>query len=180
MIKFRWALVAAAAALLAGSVCFLGKSGFEEVSGPKMEKEEVCRLIMQWPASGEVPPGLKDVEEAVSQITRERIGAEIEFLPVNGGSLSSATSFSVSSGEQIDLCVSVYQGLEHLVNAGCLLPLEELIDTYAKDLRKVCGVQLTGGYYQGKLYGIPVVYSNGTRQGFLCRTDILEKYDFDL
>ena len=60
------------------------------------------------------------------------------------------------------------------------LPLDDLISQYGQSVKEACGVQLKGGYYQNQLYGIPPVYSEGQRYGFICRTDMMKKYDFQL
>lgn len=139
---------------------------------------EYYELIMQWPASDSTPAGLKDVENALNQITEPAIGVTVR-LEATGNPVFE-TNLAVSSGEKLDLSLALYGRMPSLVSNGYLLPLDDLIDQYGQKVKDACGVQLKGGYYQNQLYGIPPVYSEGQRYGFICRRDMMEKYDFQL
>lgn len=135
-------------------------------------------LIMQWPGNDSAQSGLKDVENALNQITEPAIGVTVRLKATEN--MVFETNLAVSSGEKLDLSLALYGGMQELVSNGYLLPLDDLLNQYGQEVEEVCGVQLKGGYYQNQLYGIPPVYSEGQRYGFICRRDMMEKYDFQL
>lgn len=139
---------------------------------------ENYELIMQWPSSDSALSGLEDVEKALNQITEPAIGVTVHLKVTENPVFE--TSLAVSSGEKLDLSLALYGHMSNLVSNGYLLPLDDLISQYGQSVKEACGVQLKGGYYQNQLYGIPPVYSEGQRYGFICRTDMMEKYDFQL
>ena len=135
-------------------------------------------LIMQWPFSDSMPTGLSDVEKALNEITESAIGVTVRLKATSNPVFE--TNLAVSSGEKLDLSLALYGHMPNLVSNGYLTPLDDLIDKYGQEVKEVCGVQLKGGYYQNHFYGIPSVYSEGQRYGFICRTDMMKKYDFQL
>lgn len=144
----------------------------------KTKDSDLYELIMQWPSSDSTPTGLSDVEKALNEITEPAIGVTVR-LKATANPVFEA-NLAVSSGEKLDLSLALYGHMPNLVSNGYLLPLDDLIDQYGQEVKEACGVQLKGGYYQNHLYGIPPVYSEGQRYGFICRTDMMKKYDFQL
>ena len=144
----------------------------------KTKDSDLYELIMQWPSSDSTPTGLSDVEKALNEITEPAIGVTVRLKATSNPVFE--TNLAVSSGEKLDLSLALYGRMPSLVSNGYLMPLDDLIDQYGQEVKNACGVQLKGGYYQNQLYGIPPVYSEGQRYGFICRTDMMEKYGFQL
>lgn len=136
---------------------------------------EMYDVVMQLPVIGDAPVGLEDVEAAINEITKE-IGVTLTLEPVNAFNLATETSLAISSGEKLDLCLSLFSGVSSLVNTGSIIDLSELLENEGKDVASVCGIQMAGGMYDGKYYGIPSAYINGNNLAFVCRKDILDKY----
>lgn len=148
-------------------------------SAEKVPREEPpYELIMQWPSTGKAPDGLKDVEQALNEITEEEIGVTVRLKACQSPVFEA--NLMIAAGDKLDLCVSLFGSMSRLINNGYLLELDDLMETKGQKLKAVCGVQLQGGYYQDHIYGIPTVYSEGWRYGFICRTDLMEKYGFEL
>lgn len=141
-------------------------------------QEAPYELIMQWPASGKVPEGLKDVEDALNVITEKEIGVTLRLKPCQSPAFEA--NLMIAAGDKLDLCVSLFGSMPELINNGYLMQLDGLMETKGRKLKEVCGVQLEGGYYQNHIYGIPAVYSEGWRFGLICRTDLMNKYGFEL
>lgn len=135
---------------------------------------------MQWPSLGDTPAGLENVEAAINEITEPAIGCSVTLEPVNAFSIASETSLAVSSGEQVDICLALFNGVSDYVNSGTIQELDSYIDQYGAAIKDACGRRLTGGYYGGKLYGVPNAYIVGEKFGYVCRTDILEKYNIEI
>lgn len=139
---------------------------------------EPYEIVMQFPCTGEVPEGLKDVEEAVNNIIEEKIGSVLQLKPVDSPAFDA--NIMIAKGEKLDLCLSLYGSIVDLINQGDILPLDKLIDHYGKSIKEMGSVQLCGGRYNGVIYGVPTVYAIGKRYGFICRKDMADKYGFEL
>lgn len=169
-----------AAVLTIGALSGCGTSNGDSKTDSKAEteskKEENYEVVMQWPAVGDAPSGLSDVEAAVNEITSSE-GITVRLEPVGAFDLANETSLAVSSGEKLDLCLSLYSGIGSLAGNGSIIELDDLITEYGKDITSICGErQMTGGLYNGKIYGVPYHYVDGTNMGMVLRSDLLEKY----
>lgn len=90
--------------------------------------------------------------------------------------MANETVLTVSSGEQLDLCLSVGTGVGNLVSNGLIETLDDVIDEHGAAILKKCGSAMSGGYYNGELYGIPNAYIQGESYGYVARQDLLDKY----
>lgn len=142
--------------------------------------EDTYNVIMQWPTLAEAPAGLADVENAINAISEPEIGVTVTLQPVNPFNIGTETSLAVSSGEKLDLCLSLFSGIGDYVNTGCVIAIDDLLDTYGQDIEAICGDQLAGGAYNGTQYAVPVAYVNGQDAAFVCRQDILDKYNISI
>lgn len=145
---------------------------------PQDENEPPYELIMQWPSFDEPPQGLLDVQQALNDITEKEIGVTVRLKACESPVFEA--NLMIAAGDKLDLCVSLFGRMPELINNGYLMELDDLMEKKGRKVKEVCGVQLEGGYYQNHIYGIPTVYSEGWRYGFICRTDMMEKYGFEL
>lgn len=170
----RGKILPAAAVCIAALVCvWMYPKG---TGGGETAAADTYELNMQFLYSGEIPSGLTEVQDAVNEITEEKIGVTLCLKPTRDAVFDA--NLAVSAGEKLDLCVSLYGSIANLINEGYLLPLDGLLETDGQKLEELCGMRLNGGRYQGHIYGIPTVYAEGKRYGFICRTDLMEKYGF--
>lgn len=137
---------------------------------------DLPEIIWEWPSIGTTGSGFQKVEDALNAKIEPACGAHVTLEPITFSSLASETVLRVSSGEKIDLCLSVGTGVGSLVNSGLIEPLDDYIDTVGADIKETCGDSLAGGYYDGQLYGIPNAYIQAESYGYLARTDLLDKY----
>ena len=142
--------------------------------------DDTYEVVMQWPAIGDAPAGLEDVEAAANEMLEE-IGVTLKLEPVNAFNLATETSLAVSSGEKLDLSLSLFTGIGSLVDNGSLLELDDLLDEYGQDIESILTEeQKTGGLYNGQMYAVPIAYINGNDQAFIARKDILDKYGIEI
>ena len=172
------------AAFLAGTmVCGLlagcGNSA-DNNSAKEDSSDDVYNVIMQLPVTGDAPSGLEDVEAAINEITEEKIGVTVTLEPVNAFNLANETSLAVSSGEKLDLSLSLYSGVGSLVSSGTIMELDDLLDEYGQDILDICGDQMSGGTYDGQQYAVPIAYLEGEDMAFIARKDILDKYNIKI
>ncbi|MDO5425750.1 MAG: ABC transporter substrate-binding protein [Eubacteriales bacterium] len=137
--------------------------------------DDTYEVIMQWPAVGDAPAGLADVEAKANEMLEE-IGVTLVLEPVNAFNLGTETSLAVSSGQKLDLSVSLFTGIGSLVNNGSIIELDELLAEYGQDILEICSeAQMTGGLYDGETYAVPLAYIDGNDVGLVCRKDVLDE-----
>jgi len=144
--------------------------------------EESYNVVIEWLSTGRVPTeeNMRKIEQAINEITEPAIGVTVTLYPVQLSNLESGNKLAISTGEKIDLICSVGTGVGHLVNAGLIIELDDLLEKYGHDMKETLGDALKGGYYDGKLYGIPNAYIQGESYGFNARADLLEKYGIEI
>ena len=135
---------------------------------------EIEHIIMTYLTVGMTPQDLGKVQDAVNEISREKIGVEVEFKDVAIPDTFSNYSLWIGSGEQIDLMQIAFQGINNYVNSGQLLALDDMLDTdasYLKGLSEEFPIT-DGAVINGATYGIqPVSPTYGFRGGIVARED---------
>lgn len=115
------------------------------------------------------------VSEAVSAITREKIGVEVEIMRTGDGE---KLNLAMNSGEEWDL-VNYHAfsgGLSTLVANGMALPLDELVAEYGQDAVAAVGEDmLQAGRVDGVLYSIPSTAAWANAYGMAVSSDALEE-----
>ena len=119
------------------------------------------------------------VSEAVSEITRDKIGVEVEIVRESD---PEKLNLAMNSGEQWDL-VNYHTfsgGLSALVANGMAAPIDDLVAEYGQDAVAAVGEDmLRTGMVDGVLYSLPSVnvYANG--YGMAISQDILDELSID-
>lgn len=175
--KHRWLGAILAGAMII-SMCGCGASGGNE-SGDGGDYEQVT---FAYATMNNVPTeeGLSAVQDAVNEITREKIGVEVTLKPITLSDYSQSVSRSLQGGEKIDLFQSIYD-FSNCVSTGMGLDITDLIDEYGSETKDLVGEDwLKACTVDGKLYAVPVYKPAASRGMFLCRQDILEAAGLDL
>lgn len=154
--------------------------GAKESAGDRAAEGDLVEIVWQWPSSGSTGSGFQDVEDALNAMMEKDIGVHVTLYPVNASNLANQTALDVSAGEQVDLCLSIGTGVGSLVSNGFIVPLDDIINEHGAAIVEKCDVGLSGGYYDGKLYGMPIAYIRGSAYGYLARKDILDKYNITI
>lgn len=139
---------------------------------------EVDHIIMTYLTIGMTPTDLGMVQDAVNEISREKIGVEVELKDIPISDTFSNYSLWIGSGEQIDLMMIAFQGINNYVNSGQLLALDDMLDSDAAYLKGLSEeFPLTdGAVIDGATYGIrPVSPTNGFRGGLVMREDYFDE-----
>ena len=74
----------------------------------------------------------KAVSEKISEITRGKIGVNVDLYRTMD---SEKLNLALTSGEKMDLVCIHGMSLSTLISTGRILPLDELFEEYAKDVR---------------------------------------------
>lgn len=178
MSKAKKLILFALAACLAVS-CALPLQAKEFTDDPKKPYE-----INWYPLYGQEQPDIASVEKAVNEYLRTKLpNTTLKINVMHWGSWWGKMPTMIQSGEYMDIffVASWWGPYYDLVRQGALLPLNELLDKYGKNLKKALGPQfIEGAKINGKLYAIPVNKENATSAGIIFNKKYLDKYKFDL
>lgn len=177
--KWISALLCAAMTMTALSGCGNGKS--EAQNGEKTEEDgTVDTIVMTMPTLGDAPADLEKIEDKINEITEEKIGVHLVMEPIPFSDLSKTQNLMVSSGDQLDILLSLWSGgIGTYADKGAVIELTDLIEEYGQDITKAVGPSIAGGYYDGTLYGVPDGELWGHQYGFFARADVVKDLGFE-
>lgn len=123
---------------------------------------------------------LDTVEEAINEITREKINVEVTLKPMFIGDYSSNVSLALQAGEKIDVFESIGD-FNNCVSTGMAMDITELIDTCAPETKELVGEDwLQACASGGKLYGIPTYKPIALTPMIIYRQDIADELGIDM
>ena len=159
------------ASIMACSMAACGSSGGSSDSGKTDSKDkstasstaengsgEVEKIIVSFPTWTGAPADTEKVQEAINDITRDKIGVEIELSITDYGSFNQNTTLALSANEEIDVLACVGFPYATGIQQGYLSDLEEndLIQTYGQGIIDAVGQEnVDACRVNGVLYGLP-------------------------
>lgn len=166
------------AALMTGALT-LGSVAGSVVS---VAAEDTDKLVVALRTFGTTPADVSMVQEKISEITKEKIGAEIELLIIPSGSYKQQMTLMLSGDEKLDVMGCNSAVYTTAMASEALKPLDDLLEEYGQGIIETAGeAHLEQGKLAGTQYAIPVMCDTAIGYGtFLMRTDILEKYGIDV
>jgi len=144
-------------------------------------KEPPVELTYTYP--GSIPSDVASVEAALSAVTMEKFNATIKLNPVDWGAYTDKVNLMVAAGEGCDiLFVAPWMSPSYaqLVANGALAPLDELLAATPELVKSMPAGALDATKIDGKTYGIPNQQIWVKPFGPIVRTDLAEKYGFDV
>ncbi len=118
------------------------------------------------------------VSEALSAITREKIGANVELTFINLGAWQEQINLMLSSGEQMDLMANGAMPIANFVANGQIQPLDDYMAEYGQGIVDALGQgYVDAGKVGGKQYAITNNRDLAASFGVVARADLLEKYN---
>src|SRR5699024_9624411 len=143
--------------------------------------EEPFKITFAFLASSNVDDH-KAVSEEISKITKEKINATVELLPISPSAWSQQMNLMMTGEEKLDLVVTSSElGFDLQSTKGMLLPLNDLLDEYGQGILEVVDDEvLEGTKVNEDIYAVPSVRDWARQYGFYMRKNLVEKYDFDL
>lgn len=163
--------------MLAGVLAGCGST--EKQAGGAEANDEIITLKVWGFDYTSTSEDLAAVSAAASEITREKIGVNVEIMRSGDGD---KLNLAMNSGEEWDL-VNYHAfsgGLPTLVNNGMALPIDDLVAEYGQDAVAAVGEEmLNAGKIDGTLYSVPSldVWANG--YGMMISAKILEELNID-
>lgn len=162
--------------VLSASMLFTGcgKSGSKNLG---VNVKDTGKVVILYP--GEETDEMSNfIKNELNPKLKEEIGEEVELVYKGWDQYWEQKDIMLSAGDAIDLYWDGLQDISSMVNKKQAQPLDELIETYGQDMKKVIpDGQLSGGVVNGIQYGIPSAYapSSGMFQLVCVREDLLEE-----
>ena len=150
----------------------------EEAPASELDLDDIYDLYVTWPSLSGAPADIQLIEQAVNEIVEPKLGINVVLNSIPLSDLISQQQLLISSGDSIDVVVSLWTGIDTWVNSDSLLELEDLLPVYAADYQKMNPAIADGIQFAGHTYALPAA-SHGYPYGFMANSDILAKYGFD-
>ncbi|HAL74114.1 MAG TPA: hypothetical protein DCM45_03350 [Clostridiales bacterium] len=96
-------------------------------TGPTSWTGEISKIIMTYLTLGVTPKDLDKVVSKVNEISKAKVGVEVEFKAISAYDAFTEFPLWISTGEQVDLMMPLLQNLSSFVSQGMILPLDELL-----------------------------------------------------
>ena len=145
--------------------------------------EDIAQINILFWTLNTVPGDIDMVEEAINEITREKINTEINLEIVDMGSYAQQVNLRVSSNEKLDLMVTLPGDSAHfnsMTSQNQLMGISDLLTEYAPELLETVPEEwLSGTTIDGEIYSVTSYGDKATPLCFVCRTDILEQTGID-
>ncbi|MDQ6423600.1 ABC transporter substrate-binding protein [Paenibacillus sp. LHD-117] len=155
----------------------------EETSAPEPTPEPLePYTIKMFVPGGAAPKDQALVNEEVSKYLKDKLNVTLDMEVIEWGSWQDKINLKMASGEEFDL-VSTFYWDNYLtkIQQGSIIPLNDLMDKYAKEAVSIMHPSLlNGGLVGGKTYGMPTNKEMASAAGLLFRKDLVDKYQFDL
>lgn len=172
-----------AAALLPGVLagCGGGENGKNAGSGTEAERAEgEIKTINMYTMGIGNTSDYKAVQDAFNDISREKIGVEVNWTVLDIGQWFEQYNLLLSGSEPVDLMVNM-GGVSAGVSQGAFLELDELYAEYGKDIAVYYDEEfLNAGRIGGNLYGIAGQKDFAATKAIAYRKDIVEELNLDV
>jgi putative aldouronate transport system substrate-binding protein len=170
------------------TIMLLSSCQKKEASTASLSQEEMVRDITVFCFNmGPVQPGLKEVEDAVNEISVPTIKVRVRLMISEVGSYPDQLSMMMASQEKIDLTQAIALGsarFNNVVAQNQFMDIGDLLENHAPELLKaVNGVipnYIEATRVNGKIYGVAGFFSKVTNNYYFIRNDILEKHKLSL
>jgi putative aldouronate transport system substrate-binding protein len=132
--------------------------------------------------AGDPQVDVSKVEEAMSNILKEKINAKIKLVAIPFGEYDNKLKLMVNSGEEFDLCFTSSWMFDYLSNStnGAFVDLSELLPLYAPGLWSSLKTEWwDAAKVNGKIYASINQQIFAQQSGFWFNKEYIDKYDPD-
>ncbi len=120
------------------------------------------------------------VEEAINEITREKIGAEITLMPIAIAEYSSKVTLALQGGEKLDIFESLGD-FNNFVSTDMTYELNDLLDQYGQGIVDAIGEDwIAACTSEGTVYGTPTLKPIALTPMVIYRQDIADELGLDM
>ncbi len=155
-------------------------TGGTTASGGEQAAEDTAEIVVAYFTSTDVnAEATSRVQEAINELTLEKINTEVTLMPIAIGSWSQQINLMIAGGDDLDLAPTFFYGsgtFDSMRAANQLMPLNDLLDEYGQDiLAEIPQEYLDTTTYDGNIYAVPADKDEVSSIYYAMRTDILEE-----
>ncbi len=145
--------------------------------------EDIAQIEVMFWTLNTIPTDVDMLEEAINEITREKINTEVNLNIIEMGSYVQQLNLMIAGNEKLDLMVTLPGDSAHfnsMTSQNQLMDITDLLQEYASDLLEVVPENwLEGTMVDGRIFSVTSYGDKATPLAFVCRTDILEQTGID-
>lgn len=160
--------------------------GGEDAGEEEMAVEDLRDITVSYWSLISVPEEKEMVEEAINEITEEKIGVTVHLNIMDIGTylVNGTMANGVANGEDYDLVLTTPAMSGHYINMlnnGMLLPLDDLLEEYGQGiLETVPEKLLSATKNDGEIYAVPA-YSNLQKSVYYAvKREVAEACELDM
>lgn len=139
--------------------------------------EEVHLVYYLWGSEGVAN---QDILAEINKKLKADINATLEVKYIDWGDIGTKYPLLFASGEQFDMSHASPNAVlpySTIANQDAIVDITDMLDTYAPTLKKEIPDSVWESVkVNGRIFGIPTLYSEFTPSGFVTRRDLAEKY----
>lgn len=139
--------------------------------------EEVNLIYYLWGGEGVAN---KNILAEINKKLKADLNTTIEIKYIDWGDINTKYPLLFASGEKFDMAHASPNATipySTLANQDALVDISSMLDTYAPALKAEIPESVwASSKVNGKIYGVPTLYSEFTPSGFVTRRDLAEKY----
>jgi len=159
--------------LVSAGLVFSGGQGEEGADGAAVP-------VMVW-----LPGGAQDDQATVNQAALEYAGPMIGAYPevqfFGWGEWADRKQLAIQSGEEMDIIFTAeWDRFYQDAARNAFLPLNDLIDEHAPELREAVGFFLEGPVIDGEILAVPTVKEGADSAQWIFNGELVDKYDIPI
>ncbi len=150
---------------------------------PVTETTDNDKTVIKWYAMGTKQPDHDDVLAAFNEKLEEKYGLTLDLQLFNSADYGNKMNLIMASKEVFDLCFvsSWVNKFSVVAPKGALLPLDDLLDKNAPELRDTLPAYMfKSASYNGKIYAIPNYQITYSASGIMVQKTLADKYGLNL
>lgn len=149
--------------------------------GEDSDGGDTYELVIELMTFGPEPADMEKVEAAISEITKEKIGATVKFLPISVADHFTRVNLLTAGGEKVDLVMAGITGdPATFYGNGVLTDITDLLPEYAPNIVEEMGDLLDAATFGGGVYAVPGVKYPGEQLNLLYNKEMAEEYGIEI
>lgn len=156
-----------------------GNNGSSDNGGEKIDLSKEVKLVYYlWGGEGVAN---QSILAEINKKLKADLNATIEIKYIDWGEIGTKYPLLFASGEKFDMShasPNAVMPYSTIANQDALVDITDMLDTYAPTLKAEIPAKVwESTKVNGRIYGIPTLYSEFTPSGFVTRRDLREKWN---
>lgn len=139
--------------------------------------DDMAEITVLYDSMGPVPTGIDAVEAEINKITEAEINTHVNLEIYEIGSYDQQIGLLMSSGEPIDLLLTLPGGSSSFTimrSQGQLQDISDLLSEYGQPVLDTVGDLMQATTVDGGIYAVPMYSDAASFEWIVMRTDVLE------